>query len=89
MIKPDHDLSTLKTVVARLDSIERDVRSLKRPRQSPSLSQASPEHDCEDPPLLDVGETETESGISPGGTDGVGTIEFSVEQGSAFFGEKS
>ena len=86
----DRGPSTLKSVEDRLDALERDMRALKRPRQSVAPSPGSLNDDYDDVPFLDAAEIEEdESSISPGGTDGVGTIEFSVEQGSTFFGERN
>ncbi|GAM39661.1 hypothetical protein TCE0_034r11389 [Talaromyces pinophilus] len=70
---------------ARLLAIERDIREIKKTRRPAPSPTAPPAADRED----ERTEDEAGAGISPGLTDGVGTIEFAIQQTPAFFGPSS
>lgn len=73
----------MRLIEARLLAIERDIREIKETRPPALSPSAAPTADRS-------GETgdETGAGISPGLTDGVGTIEFAIQQTPAFFGNR-
>lgn len=74
----------MRLIEARLLAIERDIREIKETRPPASSPTAPPAADREDERLED----EAGAGISPGLTDGVGTIEFAIQQTPAFFGNR-
>ncbi|KAJ9144077.1 Fungal specific transcription factor domain-containing protein [Pleurostoma richardsiae] len=88
----------LELVERRLTSVERDVRILKRQSTDPSLASVAvpvghDDHDDVTPRsnahASAASEDAFDFGVSPDATDGVGTIEFTDEEDSAYFGASS
>lgn len=82
-----HGSRSIQSLAARLSTVEAELHALKQAQtnssaSNPSLAAHSVEHAS---PHIDLGD-DTAVDESPGVTDGVGTVEFSAEQGSAYFG---